>query len=31
LFFFDHIIINATAMAGAYLFINGIGIVAGGY
>jgi len=31
LFFFDHIIINATAIAGAFLFVNGIGIVAGRY
>lgn len=29
--FFDHIIILTSAMAGAYVFIAGIGIVAGGY
>ena len=29
--FFDHIIINATALAGSYLFIEGIGVVAGHY
>lgn len=31
LFFFDHILIHATALAGAYLLINGIGLVAGHY
>ena len=31
LFFFDHILIHATAFAGAYLFIMGIGVVAGRY
>jgi hypothetical protein len=30
-FFFDHVIINMTALAGAYLFIEGIGMVAGRY
>lgn len=29
--FFDHIIINCTAMAGAYMFVYAIGLVAGGY
>ena len=29
--FFDHIIILASAMAGAYMFTAGIGFVAGGY
>ena len=31
IFFFDHIIILTSAMAGAYVFVLGIGIVAGGY
>jgi hypothetical protein len=31
LFFFDHILILATAMAGSFLVINGIGQVAGRY
>jgi hypothetical protein len=29
--FFDHILIHATALAGSYLVINGIGLVAGRY
>ena len=29
--FFDHILIHATAMAGSFLVINGIGLVAGRY
>lgn len=31
LFLFDHIIINATALLGSYMVINGIGLVAGHY
>lgn len=31
LIFFDHVIILSTAMAGSYVFVLGIGIVAGGY
>ena len=31
LFFFDHILIHSTAFAGAFLFIQAIGLVAGGY
>ena len=31
LFFFDHILIHATALAGSFLVINGIGLVAGRY
>lgn len=31
IFLFDHIIINTTALAGAYLFVEGIGCVAGRY
>lgn len=31
LFFFEHILIHATAVSGAYLAIAGIGIVAGHY
>jgi len=31
LFFFEHIIINATALIGAFLCINGVGLVAGRY
>ena len=31
LFFFDHILIHSTAFAGAYLFIQAIGMVAGHY
>ncbi len=31
LFFFDHILIHATAFAGSFLFVYGIGLVAGGY
>jgi len=30
-FFFDHILIHATAMIGSFLLISGIGLVAGGY
>ena len=29
--FFEHILILATSLAGSYLAINGIGLVAGGY
>ena len=29
--FFDHLIINCTSMAGAYMFIYAIGLVAGNY
>jgi len=31
LLFFDPIIIAATAIVGAYVFVYGIGIVAGGF
>lgn len=31
LFFFDHILIHSTALAGSFLVINGIGLVAGRY
>ena len=31
LFFFDHILIHATALSGSFLVINGIGLVAGHY
>lgn len=31
LFFFDHILIHSTALAGSFLAINGIGLVAGRY
>lgn len=31
LFFFDHILIHATAILGSYLAIYGIGLVAGHY
>jgi len=31
IFFFDHIVINSTALAGAYLFVWGIGVVGGHY
>jgi hypothetical protein len=31
LFFFDHILIHATAMIGSFTFIFGIGLVAGHY
>jgi hypothetical protein len=31
LFFVDHVLIVATAIAGSFLFIEGIGVVAGGY
>lgn len=31
LFFFDHILIHATALSGSFLVINGIGLVAGRY
>lgn len=30
-FFFDHVIINATALAGSYLIIDSIGMVVGRY
>ena len=31
IFFFDHILIHATAMIGSFFFIFGIGLVAGHY
>lgn len=31
IFFFDHILIHATALCGSFLVINGIGLVAGHY
>lgn len=31
LIFFDHAVINASAMAGSFMVVAGIGIVAGGY
>jgi hypothetical protein len=31
LFFFDHILINVTALIGAFLIFNGVGLVAGHY
>jgi len=31
LVFFEHAVINASSMAGSYIFIAGIGLVAGGY
>lgn len=31
LIFFDHAVINASSMVGSFMFIAGIGIVAGGY
>jgi hypothetical protein len=30
-FFFDHILIHATAMIGSFTFVFGIGLVAGHY
>ena len=30
-YYFDHILIHATAMIGSFIFITGIGLVAGGF